>query len=152
MAGKKEQVRLPVIKSMAFKQRSFTLIELILVFIILSILIGLGATNYLKARKKIISREGLANIRMLAAAQMIHKKEQGGYLACTCTAANCNSATGCNTLLYLSLDTTNWSYNVAVSGAGSTVASIRAQSPSGCSYVFDSSNFDNGTIAASGCL
>ncbi len=134
-----------------FTRKSFTIIELIIVIVLILILAGIGIVNLSKSRKKAISREGLANIKILAAAEMIHRKEQGGYESCNCGPGTCNSSNGCNTILDLMLNTTNWTYTVTASGAADAVVTA-VSSTIGCTYTFNSSNFENGTIAASsGC-
>ena len=120
---------------------AFTLIELILIISIISILSVIGITSYDKSRNKALSREALANLKLIAAAERIYKMEDnaGSYKACSCSSTSgCNATTtGCNPLLKLNLNPTNWRYSVAANG-DITVTGVAI---SGCNYTLASANF-----------
>jgi len=118
------------------KGKSFTLIELILVISIIIILAVIAIPNFYKTKQRVIEKEGIVNIKLIAAAERIYRMEQVDYVGCTDTS-------GCNGLLKLMLNGTNWAYNVTTSGSpGSKTANITATSTTGCTYTLDSSNFD----------
>jgi prepilin-type N-terminal cleavage/methylation domain-containing protein len=140
------------------KNRAFTLIELILVVSVVVILAAVGIVSYNKSRDRAISREAIANLRLIAAAERIYKMEQDQYTGCVCNdAATCAvSATGCNSLLRLALNTKNWTYNVTPAGLSSAVTITAANTPSGisgCTYTLTSADFDTNdyTSKSSGC-
>jgi type II secretory pathway pseudopilin PulG len=108
------------------------------------ILAAIGTSSYSKSKNKALSREAIANLRLIAAAERIYKMESntGVYVACA-------NATACNTELKLNLNATNWGYEVVdVSGSGATAtATINAIGTStgisGCTYTFENEDFDN---------
>lgn len=140
------------------KNRAFTLIELILVVSVIVILAAIGIVNYDKSRNKAISREAIANLRLIAASERIYKLEQGRYTGCVCNdSASCAVvATGCNSLLRLALNTRNWTYNVTPAGLSDAVtitAASTASGISGCTYTLTSADFDTSdyTSKSSSC-
>ncbi len=124
-------------------KRSFTLIELVLVVSLVVILAVIGTSSSGKARNKAVSREAIANLKLIAAAERIYKMENDAdaYVACANTVA-------CNNTLNLHLNATNWTYIVnGVSGSGSTAAATvnangTARGISGCNYTLTSADFD----------
>ncbi|MDO8662297.1 MAG: type II secretion system protein [Candidatus Omnitrophota bacterium] len=118
--------------------RGFTLIELILVVTVIITLALIAIPNYNKSKDRAIEKEGISNVRLIAAAERIYKMESSAnvYVACA-------NATTCNTALNLNLNATNWSYKVELA-SGSGVATITAtgSAVSGCSYTLTSANFD----------
>ena len=108
------------------KMRSFTLLELVIVIIIVGILATLGIYPYISSRERALGREARANLQLIAAAERIWKMESANnaYTACSClcagTAATCcnDAAVGCNILLRLNLNIQNWTYGVVAAGTG----------------------------------
>lgn len=126
------------------KNRAFTLIELIIVVVLVIILSIIGIASYGKARNKAISKEAVANLKLIAAAERIYKMESNAdaYAACLNSGA-------CNTMLKLYLNETNWTHSVATNGlsgptATATITATGTSSGiSGCTYTFQSADFDN---------
>ena len=119
------------------KRGGFTLVELILVVLVVLILSFIAIPNYSKSKQKVIEKEGIANVKLLAAAERIYMLEQGWYAPCSCNSqADCISATGCNPLLKLMLNSTNVTY---ASNAGGT---ITATGPTGCVYTLLPAGYD----------
>ena len=119
------------------KNKAYTLVELVLVVTIIGILSGVGVMSYSKSRNKAVSREALANLKLIAAAERIYKMESnsGVYVACATTSV-------CNSLLKLSLNPTNWSYSVTLNGPNARVSAVGTSSSiSGCTYRLDSADF-----------
>lgn len=85
--------------------RSFTLVELVMVIVIVGVLASLAIPGYFKARQKAIDREAQAMLRLLQSAQKIYKLENEIF-------TNCANTLDCNTKLRLDLSDNNWSYNV----------------------------------------
>ncbi|RJP28226.1 MAG: prepilin-type N-terminal cleavage/methylation domain-containing protein [Candidatus Omnitrophota bacterium] len=127
-------------------KKSFTLLELLTVIVIIGVLSTLGINQFRAAREMALQREAVANVRLIAAAERISRMETGAFAACTCTtAANCIAATGCNTLLRLQLNTTNWDYSVTVTATNFVVTAVRGT----CTYTY---NFSTDAISVSaGC-
>ena len=133
-----------------------TLIELILVISTVIILTAIGTSSYTKSKNRAVQKEGIANIKLMAAAERIYKMEQTVYTACTCTnATNCFDATttpqGCNAVLKLMLNTTNWNYGVTLDAGGVATITATMLPTGGCSYTFNSADFNAETIGSSGC-
>jgi prepilin-type N-terminal cleavage/methylation domain-containing protein len=118
------------------KSRGFTLIELILVVSMLLILAVIGTNSYSKSKNKSISREAIANLKLIAAAERIYKMESTSN-----SYAPCTTGPNCNLLLKLNLNENNWGYKVdAVAGSGTTAdATVTAtlQTDSNCKYTLD---------------
>lgn len=135
------------------KEKAFTLIELVMVVVVLITISSIAIPNYLKSKKRAMQKEAISNMKLMAAAETIQRMEYVDYIDCNCTSpANCVNSTGCNTLLKLSLNTANWTYNVVTAGiTPSKTATITAVASSiGCTYTFTSANFD-GEPTGSGC-
>jgi len=138
------------------KSRGFTLIELILVVVILLILASIAMPNFVKAKSKTEQREAVANLQLIAAEEKMYYADFADYISCNCsTPATCASASGCNALFRLMLNTQNWNYTVTVSGgAGARTANITARAKTGsCLYTLLSGDFNNKTFSTSaGCI
>jgi len=121
----------------------FTLIELMLVVIVILTLSAIAIPNYTKSKNRTLEKEGIANVKLIAAAETIYKMENGAYARCNCSnAVNCSNPQGCNTLLKLMLITTNWQYDV--DNSGNITASAQASSGiSGCTYTLTPATYDN---------
>lgn len=130
---------------MSKKTAAFTLIELIIIVVIITILASIALPNYTKAKEKGLGKEALANLKLIASAEKIYKVEQGAYTVCSCaTPSNCEDvASGCNPLLKLDLNPENWAYAVSVYGSGASayIRAAAARQGSGgyndCVYIVD---------------
>lgn len=127
--------------------RSFTLIELIIVITIIGILVTFAMPAFMVTQEKALTKEAIANLKLIAAAEKIWRMESANnaYTSCNCTTpANCNvvpppAPGGCNYLLRLSLTTQNWTYAVVDAnpgpGATFTATADRVSGPySACIY------------------
>ena len=95
-------------KATPVKVRGFTLVELIMVVAVIIIIALIAIPNFAKSKRKGISKEGLANMKVIGAAEIIRKMETGAYLAC--------SGGTCNSAFRLVSNATNWAYSVAAWG------------------------------------
>ena len=120
--------------------RSFTLIELIIVIIIIGILATFAMPAFMETKEKALTKEAIANLKLIAAAEKIWRMESANnaYTSCPCnTPAICNAAPppapgGCNYLLKLYLTTQNWTYWVtAVVPPPSTFIAYAQRQPGG---------------------
>ncbi len=58
-------------------KRSFALVEVVVVIVILGILATLGLTQYGSARERVLDKEASANLRLIQAGQRIWNMEEG---------------------------------------------------------------------------
>jgi len=130
------------------KEAGFTLIELIIVVLIVAVLAGIAIPNYVKSKGRVIEKEGIANVKLIAGAETISNSENGAYTACVCSnATDCVAATGCAQLLKIMLNSTNWNYSV--DGSGNITASAQGASGlGGCTYTLAPASYTNEPVAA----
>ena len=145
-------------------KKSFTLLELVIVIVIIGILATLGLSQYYPLRERALSREATANLRLIRAAERIYRMESNNaaYGACQCSdGVTCNSGAvipvGCNFLLKLSLNTQNWTYAVTATGSGSTAAFTATAGRQGsggyldCQWSIDQAQ-DDPVVAVAPCM
>jgi len=111
------------------RKKSFTMIELVLVAVVITIIAAIALPNFYKAKVRALQKEAISNIKLIAAAQRVYRMEQGFYADCT--------GTGCNSVLKLMLNANNWAYSTT----GTSPNTIQA-TRGGCTYSLDSTNFD----------
>ena len=96
-------------------RRGFTLIELMIVVVIVGMLAALAMVQFSAPMEDSLSKEALANLKLIAAAEKIYRMEAGVYITAT-------NETVINKLLRLSLPenatTKNWQYNVTATANG----------------------------------
>lgn len=101
--------------------------------------------NYTKSKERALQREAISNIKLIAAAERVYKMEKGSYVDCNCSSAdNCRNASGCNTILSLMLNTTNWQYGFTVNNPEVAYAwAVRQPGAAGaCDYTLLNADFD----------
>ena len=142
--------------------RSFTLIELIIVIIIIGILATFAMPAFMVTKEKALTKEAIVNLKLIAAAEKIWRMESAtnAYRACQCLCAGIgatccdNNPNGCNFQLRLTLTTQNWTYWVtAVVGPPSTFIAYaqRQGGPySACRYRITQAQ-DNPVVAVGPC-
>jgi len=97
---------------MSLNKKSFTLIELIIVVIIIGILASMGLPGFEKTKEQALDREAKANMQLILAADKIYRMENGTYWPVNNLESN---QANINTALKLSLPTDaarKWSYEV----------------------------------------
>ena len=87
------------------KKKAFTLGEVIVTVIIISILASIAMGNYYVTTVRAREREEQALLRLIQHAEEVRVVELNNY-------ATCNSTVNCNTTLRLNLPTTSWTYTV----------------------------------------
>ncbi len=128
------RLRLKQGEAVALKMKQnggFTLIELILVVFVVITIALIAFPTYRKSRAKALSKEAIANLRLLAAAERIYRMDNNGY-------ATCANASACNPLLKTSLNAVNWQYDVSGSASAVTVRAVSG----GCTYTLSNADFD----------
>lgn len=135
------------------RKRAFTLIELILVVTVIITLSLIAIPNFSKSKNRAMQKEALSNLKLIAAGERIYKMENNNsYVSCSCvSAANCaNTSNGCNYLLKLMLNASNWQYSVSSAGATCTITAVSTSTS--CRYSLNSVDFDTSDFSASsGC-
>ena len=126
-------------------RKGFTIVELLIVIIVVGVLAAFAVPQYIATQKKVLQKEALSNLKLIAAAEKIYKMEMGSYVACA-------SASVCNSTLKLSLVTAanaTWSYYVTLSAPNCTVW---AQSTKlNCYYALSSVLFDTTDYSTTTC-
>ena len=131
---------------MIFKMRSFTLIEILIVIIIIGILSTLAVTQYTPARERAVGREAESTLRLIAAAERIYQMEIGGFyppvaLSPVTIPADIDSN------LRIMLNENNWDYEISSNTINDFAATANRVSGSGCIYSID----DLGNETHPGC-
>jgi len=132
---------------MTFKKiSSFTLIELLVVIIIIGILAAIAAPGFDRTKQNSLSREAIASLKLIAAAQKVYKMESNNnrYVACATAAL-------CNTELSLDLYPANWLYSVSVNAAGVATLTATRVGTAACTYTLTSANFNAEPVKSAGC-
>jgi len=128
------------------QRRSFTLLEIIIIIIIVGILAGLTLPQYLKTRENAVGKEAQANLKLIAAAERVYRLETGYYYPYAVSGSVEETRPGeINPGLKLDLDERNWDYKVTSSTVNDFTASARRQSGpySSCQYSLEHDD-DNG--------
>ena len=121
--------------------KSFTLIEVMVVLVIIGISASIAVSHYLGMREEALQREAVANVRLMIAAERVVRMEQNTFVACA-------NAAACNIALGLRLNA-NFAYSVDCGGGACTAASVscnavatRVNPSTGvvCTYTFNSAN------------
>jgi len=117
--------RLTLLRSHLFKKnmRSFTLIELIIISVVIGILAAFAMPAYFNAKQRALDREAQANLNLISAAEKVQRLQSGIYISY-------NNLRAINTGLDLSIPVPSiqpWEYKVvAVPAAGANPARFTA--------------------------
>ncbi len=102
--------------------RSFSLLELIVVVVIVGVLAVLGAAQYGGYRERTLNKEALANLRLIQAAQRVYFLEHGHYYPPSGTGVSTISDIDSNLKLTIPSTDANPKWNYNVSSTGETTA------------------------------
>ncbi len=106
-------------------QKSFTLLELIIVVIILAILVSISLPLFSKTKEKAVDKEAQASVRLIMAAEKIYRMEVGAYYGTSLGNQDVNNN------LRLSLpyrNNRNWNYRTTAGGGSDCCAEARRYS------------------------
>lgn len=95
--------------SLSKERAGFTLIELMVVLIIVSILAGLAIPNFSRTRERALDKEAQTALRLIQAAERVYMSKFGTYLGSLANVSTINSN--------LQLDLTSQSWSFAVGAA-----------------------------------
>ncbi len=91
------------------KRKSFTIVELLIVVVILTILATFAIPAYLNAKQRAVDHEARSQLKLIQTAEKSYRLEEGQYIACADNAA-------CSSDLRLDLPPAppdgNWDYSV----------------------------------------
>ncbi|MEW6074803.1 MAG: prepilin-type N-terminal cleavage/methylation domain-containing protein [Candidatus Omnitrophota bacterium] len=126
------------------RKRSFTLMELAIVIVIIGALAAIGYPGYTKLRETTYQKEAVANIRLISAAERSYGMELATYFTA-------DAVTDINNGLHLSLNEKNWDYRIQTGAGTYTVTAVRnctGRPYCACTYTFTQSSSEP---TSSGC-
>lgn len=101
----------------------FTLIELLMIIGIIAVLAGIFVPNFNKAKEKALTKEAIANLRLIAAAEKVYRMEKATYYG----PQNDYGEISDNLKLYF-INEENWDYNITSADANAFAARAKRQS------------------------
>jgi len=98
------------------RKNGFTLLELIVVILVITILASLGMANYSRSKELALSKEAIANLKLLQAAEKSYSYEVSTYYPSTGNNSTIGTINGNLKLSLVSGDSRNWNYTVYSTG------------------------------------
>lgn len=133
-------------------KKSFTLIEILIVIIIIGILAGLALPGFNVTKERTLDKEAKASLLLIQAAEKIYKMEQGAWYppgATTIVISDINA----NLKVSLPANQVNWTYgldNTVVASEKGTATRVSAGGRT-WTILFPSGSSDIPTCAGTGC-
>jgi prepilin-type N-terminal cleavage/methylation domain-containing protein len=126
------------------KKKSFTMIELMIVVVIVGSLTSIAVPKYIRMKEATISKEAMANVKLISAAEQVYGMEIGGFY-------EASDVPTINSELNLAVGGNNWAYTTTDLGSG-VVRTTAARSNysgrfSGCVYQLDSNSATGEPVA-----
>jgi prepilin-type N-terminal cleavage/methylation domain-containing protein len=101
-------------------RKGFTLLELVVVIVILSILVTLNTSRFYKIKETSIDKEAIANIKLIQTSEKARRFIDEGY-------ASGADITALNSVLRLAIPTTTAYWNYKVDSVSTTVFTAKAR-------------------------
>ena len=92
-------------------KKGFTLIEILIIIIIISIVTGIGLPMYMKAAQQNRDKKAIAMLKLIQGGQKIHEFETANYVSCS-DAQDCNDQLNIDLPVFKS----PWDYSVVLVG------------------------------------
>lgn len=116
----------------------FTLMELVVVLVIVSILVALAVPAFTLIKERALDKEALAGIKVLRSAERRYYARYGTY-----TTGNINDIGTINSLLSTTLNESNWNYRVRYVAPHGVSVSARRTVGGTRSWAWDSEMLTN---------
>jgi len=133
-------------------KKSFTLVEILVVIIIVGILVALSWPIFTGTKERTVDKEAKANLKLLQAAEEIYRMEKGTYYPAGTTTSVIRDI---NSYLKLGLPISqpNWTYGLDTTSAGSEKAMATRVGAGGRIWTifFPAASSDNPTCSGTGC-
>jgi type II secretory pathway pseudopilin PulG len=100
----------------------FTLIELLLVIGVIIILAGIAIPNFYKAKERALTKEAIANLKLIAAAEKVYRMEIGVYYNPGGATAEKKIANINDSLRLYFTNVINWEYTITAATADTFTA------------------------------
>ncbi|MDD5562063.1 MAG: prepilin-type N-terminal cleavage/methylation domain-containing protein [Candidatus Omnitrophica bacterium] len=107
------------------KKRSFTLIELLIVIVIIGVLAALAFPGFSTSKERALDREARSSLGLIQAAEKIYKMESGFYYP---PSGSTSVVSNINTYLKVSLPSAGISWTYTVNGPASQSTATRVGS------------------------
>ena len=133
--------------------RSFTLIELIIVIIIIGILVTFAMPAFMVTQEKALTKEAIANLKLIAAAEKVYRMNNAFYYPKPCPPTEGDIIDINNYLKLYFTDETNWDYAITVATAGAFTATAQRTGGSypSCKYTIDQSTAEPTVVSSTTC-
>lgn len=99
--------------------KSFTILELILVVVISGVLIAMGVVSYQKTVRNTLIKEARSTIELITAAEKIYRSKRESLVTCS-------GDVDCKAALNIELGLTDWSFNISHQGGNTDIVNINA--------------------------
>jgi len=116
------------------KVKGFTIIEILVAIIIVSILTALAVTQYTPARERAVGREAVSTLRLIAAAERIYRMEIGGFYPPNIQVTD---PVAISDNLRIMLNENNWDYWLNSNGSNTFTATSNRITGTGCLYTMN---------------
>ncbi|MEI6631957.1 MAG: prepilin-type N-terminal cleavage/methylation domain-containing protein [bacterium] len=116
------------------KNIAVTLVEILVTLIILAILIALVLPQFSTMRERSLSKEAMANLKLIDAAEKIYRMEEGFYYPYSSSVSDQQDI---NVNLKIAITAGNWGYDIAGNSGASYVSAADRNGAGGyldCEY------------------
>ncbi|MDD5595938.1 MAG: type II secretion system protein [Candidatus Omnitrophica bacterium] len=127
------------------KKNAITLLELLMVIIVVGVLAAFALPKFATTREHALTKEAIANLKLVAAAERIYRMETGIFL-------HDGNEAAINQNLRLSLPTANQNWNYAVTGnTGDVFSATATRNLTGSSCVYTIAQGQDEPVPSGSC-